>query len=203
MFADSDDLDSVTSANSGIPTVVNFPLPPAEIPNVDSSVPLAEIPTVVDSSMYHSGIPTVVISPMPGIDTANCIDSSVPHSEIPTIVDSSVPANSQYTIPVLQCKIRQGLSVMSNCTYIISDCSFLESSLAQIKLQLSAYKLHTDKVRKCTHWRRNRRLVKGNVASTGLRRRLQVIRAKQRQKKILRKRRKAGTCTFSNHAYLY
>lgn len=81
-------------------------------------------------------------------------------------------------------RIRQVLAGISSCTYVVDNVTFLQDALLSLREQLTAFKLQTQQAKQRIQFRRNRRLVKGSIAMTGLRRRLQIIRTKRQLRKV-------------------
>ena len=80
----------------------------------------------------------------------------------------------------LQRRIRQLLQHLINKTYTVDDSAFLQQSISVLRKQLSEFEARSSHAVSASIFRRNRRMVKANIAAAKLRRRFAVIRARQR-----------------------
>jgi len=79
----------------------------------------------------------------------------------------------------LQSSVRQTLSTIMNCTYLITDRHFLQKSLQSLQQQLQEFHYRADRATGRLRFRHSRKLVKASITARQQRRRVSVIRGRR------------------------
>ena len=143
------------------------------------------LPEVYRSLPVFTADPDITASPPTAASTATPAETpSFENAHVETIAAHET-ATSNPTMR-LQSKLRQLLSSMIDSTYSVNDVDFLKNILDTTNAQLQILRQHSDPAVPRAAFRRSRRLVRGSIAASSLRRRMSVIRARRRKKKLQR-----------------